>query len=819
MKIQHFALWSLGGFFLIIAILSGSFYTIERSGTLRYLSESINQSIFGLEEDIQKSLQTNRMENLQTLLDQTSAIDGMIKTLSLSLDGETIAISSSRSMGGRVIGQHYLPLNQITDKLIKDSHLYYSTEIPYFIGAQKESALLLIELDEAFVFERLNRIAFLYGIVLFLVLGIVALGVLSGVRTFVMIPLVKMTRRAQEQKGENENHFIEELSILDQTLSHSFYSLHVQKADLKEALNEAVYLDSILRTVADINQFLITAKNTDELMSHSCIRLSQHPGYELCFIGLKHGDSLVIEASSDITGEFVSPKMKISNSIEDVNDPNVRAMNESLTVVIEHIERENGAGLWQFIAEKGQFGSLVSLPLISAVGTPPLGVITLYSKRFEGFELKEIAMLEELAGDIGFAVHSFRAREQLEYHLTTDAITDLPNRFSMVESLANPSVSALAIINIDRFSDINEVYGVGIGDAILTVYAQWLLRQIKPHRNISLFKLGSDEYGLMVTNCHDLHHFMAILEELIISTQKETFSIEGIEVVLTITIGVARNSERVLEHTTAALKQAKKGRRGIELFTIESKKEQENNVAWYKKLKKAIDEDRIIPYFQPIVDNHTGLIIKYEALIRLLDDEGNVVSPLYFLEIAKKTKLYPELTKMMVEKVIARFKHTSVPVSLNLSTQDLINPELADYLESIIRKNSVAHLMIFEILESEGIENYSSVSEFVDRFKSIGCSFALDDFGSGYSNFDHLLKLNIDTLKIDGSLIKNLPHDRNAQIFVKHICDFAHEMGISVVAEFVANEAIYVQVKAIGIEASQGYYFYEPSASLIEREE
>ena len=91
--------------------------------------------------------------------------------------------------------------------------------------------------------------------------------------------------------------------------------------------------------------------------------------------------------------------------------------------------------------------------------------------------------------------------------------------------------------------------------------------------------------------------------------------------------------------------------------------------------------------------------------------------------------------------------------------------------------------MIFEILESEGIENYAAVSEFVDRFKSIGCRFAIDDFGSGYSNFDHLLKLNIDTLKIDGSLIKNLPHDRNAQIFVKHISDFAHEMGISVVAE------------------------------------
>jgi EAL domain-containing protein (putative c-di-GMP-specific phosphodiesterase class I) len=306
------------------------------------------------------------------------------------------------------------------------------------------------------------------------------------------------------------------------------------------------------------------------------------------------------------------------------------------------------------------------------------------------------------------------------------------------------------------------------------------------------------------------------LEELIIATQKESFVIEGIEIVLTITVGVARLSDRVLEHATAALKLAKRQRHSLELFSFESKHEQENNIAWYKRIKEAIEESRIVPYFQPIVDNQSGMIIKYEALMRLIDEDGSVVSPYLFLDIAKKTKLYPELTKIMIEKVVDVFKTSNLPVSLNLSTQDLVNPELADYLERTISDNGVGQLMIFEILESEGIENYSSVSAFVDRFKAIGCHFAIDDFGSGYSNFDHLLKLNIDTLKIDASLIKNLPHDRNAQIFVKHICDFAHEMGINVVAEFVANEEIFKRVKEIGIDASQGYFFYEPSAVLIE---
>lgn len=819
MKIQRFSFISVILFFILIAVLSSSFYHIERVGTLRYISDGINQNMFRLEEDIQTSLQQNQIEGIQTLLDKVSAIDGAIETLSLSLDGKSVAVSSSRTLSGKLIEGEYLPLEQLSQGLIEDESLHYSSTLSYFSGATKKKAVLLIDLNKTLIFERLNHIAIFYGAALFLVLGIVALGVLVGVRKLIILPLEKITSRAQEKNGVQENYFIEELAILDQTLCNSFHSMRIQQEDLKEALNESRYLDGILRTVADINQFLITAKNVNELIYHSCHRLAEHPGYELCYISLKEGDSLIVQAySSDPTG-YLYPKMSIplNGGSVDESDPVIQAIRENKTIVREHLEHATSIGSWRFIAEKGRYGSMISLPLVSAIDTFPVGVVTLYAKRSEGFEPKEISMLEELAGDIGFAVRSFTQREELQYHLTTDSITDLPNRFSLVEALAQDHVCGLAIINIDRFSDINEVYGVSIGDAILSGYGHWLSLKIMSQQNITLYKMGSDEYALVASHCDDLRAFISFLEELIVTTQKESFVIEEIEIVLTISIGVARISDRVLEHATAALKQAKRERHSIEIFSFESKHEQENNIAWYKRVKEAIEESRIVPYFQPIVDNQNGAILKYEALIRLIDKDGSVITPYLFLEIAKKTKLYPELTKIMIDKVVEVFKGSTTPVSLNLSTQDLINPELADYLEHTIHDNGVAQLMIFEILESEGIDNYSSVSEFVDRFKSIGCRFAIDDFGSGYSNFDHLLKLNIDTLKIDGSLIKNLPHDRNAQIFVKHICDFAHEMGISVVAEFVANEEIYKRVKEIGIDASQGYYLYEPSPLLIEQ--
>jgi EAL domain-containing protein (putative c-di-GMP-specific phosphodiesterase class I) len=268
----------------------------------------------------------------------------------------------------------------------------------------------------------------------------------------------------------------------------------------------------------------------------------------------------------------------------------------------------------------------------------------------------------------------------------------------------------------------------------------------------------------------------------------------------------------LIENATRALKQAKLEKKKLSVYTplLGAKKEQVNNIEWYKEIKEALEEERITPYFQPIVDNKSHKIIKYEALIRLIKRDGTVVSPAHFLDIAKKIRLYPALTKAMINKAVERFEYSEIPVSINLSTEDIVNIELADYIEEQIELYKIGRLIIFEILESEGISNYAEVSAFIERFKAIGCSFAIDDFGSGYSNFDHLLRLNIDTLKIDGSLVRNLPHDRNAQIIVRHICDFAHEMGISTIAEFVANEAIYRQVVELGIDASQGYYFYEP---------
>lgn len=817
MKIHKFSLFLVIIFALITALLSAGFYTLERNLLLRTLADGLNQSIFRLEGDLHKAMQDGRWDEIQSILDQTPATNNTIAIVSISIDGKHIEASSSRSLQGQSVGEDYFPVSKLGDALIKANQTRFRSRFYYFVGAEKREATLLVSVDEHYVFGRLQHIALYYVLVIVFVAGMLSWLAFIIIQRLLVIPLEKLTLHAREANTSDQTHFIAEFTQLDHTLSDSFLALRRQKQELQSAFDESIFLDGILRTVADINQMLIATQTVEELMEKSVHRLARHQGYALCWIACENQGKLEVCAFSyDQTG-ILSMGMLMAHVVDD--DPVSQAFVLQKSQVIDHVGQNTAANLWRTIAGEGGYGSFIAIPLAYSVHAAPIGVLGLYAQQASGFAQKEITMLEELAGDIGFAVRSFEQREQLQHHLSTDHVTGMPNRISLVDRLEMDVNVTLAIINIDRFSDINDVYGINIGDALLASYGKWLLQQIKSHEKLSLYKLGGDEYVLLFSGWDDLNSCHEFLEQLIVSSSKSSFIIEGIEILLTVTIGYAAGSMRVLEHATAAVKQAKAARQNISLYLSSPLyRNQESNIAWYKRIKSAIEDSRIVPFFQPIVDNQTRRIVKYEALIRLIEKDGTVIGPYAFLAIAKKMRLYDQLTRIMIEKTVQVFKNSTIPVSLNLSTEDLLNRELADMIEKLIVDNHVGQIVIFEILESEGIENYTEVSAFVDRFKSLGCRFAIDDFGSGYSNFDHLLKLNVDTLKIDGSLIKNLAHDRNARIFVQHIRDFAHEMGISTVAEFVANEEIYHHVKALGIDASQGYYFYEPAAGLIDDE-
>ena len=188
--------------------------------------------------------------------------------------------------------------------------------------------------------------------------------------------------------------------------------------------------------------------------------------------------------------------------------------------------------------------------------------------------------------------------------------------------------------------------------------------------------------------------------------------------------------------------------------------------------------------------------------------------------MAKRTRLYPRLTRTVIRKAVEVFRHNRYPFSINLSAQDFLNPDFAKYVRYVLSENpEVRGRMGFEILESEGIENYEPVSEFIRQMKALGCRIALDDFGSGYSNFEQVLRLKLDCIKIDGSLVRDICTEAGSRLIVENLVGMCRKLGIPTVAEYVHSEEVLRAVLELGVDYSQGFYLGRPEPAMRQETE
>lgn len=394
-----------------------------------------------------------------------------------------------------------------------------------------------------------------------------------------------------------------------------------------------------------------------------------------------------------------------------------------------------------------------------------------------------------------------------QYYL--DQLTGLPNRYQLQERLQHPDVVALAILNIDDFKELNDFFGIIIGDEMLIHMGKWL-------REVSslCYRIGGDEFAILFTESEldqsELKHRLKRLIELL---DAKTFIINKDESLrLRITVGVAFGAEKALTRADIALNRAKKDKKQVAFYNQDEGVEEQyrSNMVMAAMVRKALFEHRFVCHYQPIVTLKTGITDKYETLIRMLDEEGNLVPPMKFLPIAKQTKLYPQITLEMVSQACTLFSTRTEEFSMNVADSDIRNPETVQEILKIITDTGVASRVVFEILESEGIENYDDVSLFIEKVKALGAKIAIDDFGTGYSNFENILKLNVDYIKIDGSLIRGIANHQRHRIIVETIVDFARKIGAKTIAEFVSDKETYEAICTLGIDYSQGYFTGKP---------
>jgi diguanylate cyclase (GGDEF)-like protein/PAS domain S-box-containing protein len=413
------------------------------------------------------------------------------------------------------------------------------------------------------------------------------------------------------------------------------------------------------------------------------------------------------------------------------------------------------------------------------------------------------------------------SKEELEFRANYDLLTGLKSRNKLHGNLSKTTAPCLVLINIDRFSQINDFYGHSFGDKLLQKFTQILQEALKKecvHR-FNLYRNGGDEFAILLEEFTQ-EMVVANITKILSHIEKTPLALEEKELNLNLSCGVSfEASHAALLSADMALKLSKIERKPLVVYSHKNSlnKHYENNLLWTGKLKKAIEEDRVVPFFQPIVNNETLVREKYEALVRIIETNEKVISPFFFLDIAKQTKQYLSLTKTMASKSFEIFREKEMELSINLTIEDITNDEIKTFLFAKLDEHqNVAHRLVLEIVESESIKDYDAVIDFITIAKAKGCKIAIDDFGSGYSNFEYLIKLQADYIKIDGSLIKNIVAQKESKVVVSTIVSFAKQMGIKTIAEFVENEEIFNAVKELGVDYSQGYHFQAPQRNIGE---
>lgn len=240
-----------------------------------------------------------------------------------------------------------------------------------------------------------------------------------------------------------------------------------------------------------------------------------------------------------------------------------------------------------------------------------------------------------------------------------------------------------------------------------------------------------------------------------------------------------------------------------------------NQVTFSQKLKLAFLDNRILTYYQPIMDLKSGKVTKYEVLMRVKDINGEILTPITFLDILKKMYMYPEVTKRIIQNSFQFFKDNTYEFSVNISYADIMNENTKAFILKVLKENiEIAKRCTFEILEHEAILNESGVISFFEEIHSHGVRIALDDFGVGYSNYDTIFKYDIDYIKIDGSLVQSILTSEKSKTFVESISEIAKKMGAKVILEYVSSEEIYNTIVKMDVDYAQGYYIGKPSAEL-----
>jgi diguanylate cyclase (GGDEF)-like protein/PAS domain S-box-containing protein len=417
---------------------------------------------------------------------------------------------------------------------------------------------------------------------------------------------------------------------------------------------------------------------------------------------------------------------------------------------------------------------------------------------------------------------------QLSYEASHDALSGLINRREFENRLqraldsaqATGAVHAVCYLDLDQFKVINDTCGHIAGDELLRQLAQVL--QARVRSNDALARLGGDEFGLLLHDCsvadatHIANALLRAVEQYQFVWGASTFTV-GASIGLVPLTGNVRRITQVLQAADAACYAAKdQGRNRVHVYQEDDTvvAQRHGEMQWVARVKRALNENRFLLEAQPIVPiagDTAPAARSYELLLRMRDENGHIVPPGAFLPAVERYNLSQRVDRWVISTALQWLAaNPSVTgqlarVYVNLSGDSLGDPLLQEFIRATLDETRVLPAKIgFEITETAAIGNLTRANQLIGELRRLGCSFSLDDFGSGVSSFAYLKALTVDWLKIDGLFVGNIVHDRIDYEMVRSITDIGHVMGKKVVAESVESQAVLARLREIGVDYAQG---------------
>ena len=414
----------------------------------------------------------------------------------------------------------------------------------------------------------------------------------------------------------------------------------------------------------------------------------------------------------------------------------------------------------------------------------------------------------ELVLTIREFIKSYWQDVQIERSYNTDSLTGLYNRNLLEKQLTSHVDIGLLLLNLDDFRLINSAYGYKFGDILLQEFAAYLLKNFPKNQ---VYRLISNEFVILLGS-RDKERALVIAEILKENINKHLFTIGEKSIYLTLCIAIANEGENLIERAQNTIYKGRQNSKN-RIFIADTPCAI-SDILSFNALQNAINEDRVIPYYQGIRNNKTGSIERYECLVRIQDGD-TIISPSRFIDEARKTGLITKITRKVIEKSFRYFSKKLCYFSINITEDDLKENYLVPFIKEMSLRNFIdLRRVMLEIVESMNLEDNETMLGQIHQLKELGCTIAFDDFGCERSNFSRMLELNIDIIKIDGRFIKNIHQDEKSYKLTKAITNMAKDMNCKVVAECIECEEAQKIIDELDIDYTQGYLYSKPSEKV-----